>query len=214
MSSNRKPSEEWLRLFRSGDPKLLGTIYFEQALRIRNLLRIGFTFSCGSNRTVRFEGISSSSELDCALQEIFRRAFEIRTREMYDGSCPFSTYLSSIARNYAINTLRDREVPYDLENMDDVVETSLTSQLVRSPEQELELSQLKEVIDRFKENCNQQERQVIIHRYEQGLSQRKTARKLKRSRYWLHRLESRLRKRLVVLLEENGVLQRSEGDLK
>jgi RNA polymerase sigma factor (sigma-70 family) len=131
---------------------------------------------------------------------------------MYDGSYPFSTYLSSIARNYAINTLRDREVPYDLSQMDSMMENSLANQPARSPEKELELSQLKEVVDQFKENCSPNERQLIVHRYEQGLSQIKTARKLKRTRHWVRSLEARLRKRLIVLLGQNGMLGRKEGD--
>ncbi|MBC8073141.1 MAG: sigma-70 family RNA polymerase sigma factor, partial [Deltaproteobacteria bacterium] len=98
-------SRATLRGFRAGEPDALREVYRAHAEDIGKLLRFGFSFE-SSGRAHRFVGYDSAFELQDALHETFRRAFEPRAREGYDGLRPYGPYLRTIARNVVLRAFR------------------------------------------------------------------------------------------------------------
>ncbi|MCH9685148.1 MAG: hypothetical protein K0V04_27165, partial [Deltaproteobacteria bacterium] len=87
-----------LREFRAGQTHALGEVYRMHAKEVSTQLRHGFSFQT-AGRHHRFVGYRSAFEMHDALHETFRRAFEPRAREGYDGLRPYGPYLRAIARN-------------------------------------------------------------------------------------------------------------------
>ncbi len=194
-----KASSSWLEAFRQGDRRVLEKLYFENVAMIRQMLQHGFFVSEGSSK--RFTGIRSYFALDCAVQEVFRRAFDHTARKSFDERVSFSAYLRGIARNYAFNSLRDREIAVDPEvlmlKVDDVACDER-----HKPDDLLEQKELRETITQFKNSCSAEEKAVITFRYEEGLSQSRTAARLHWTRRHVRTIEANLRRRLVKLLKD------------
>ena len=68
-----------LEPFKRGDREAMDTVYRHYRRGVTAFLRKGFTFRSGSGNFY-FKGIQDPSELDSAVQEVFRRAFEDRPR--------------------------------------------------------------------------------------------------------------------------------------
>jgi RNA polymerase sigma-70 factor (ECF subfamily) len=202
-TSQNGPSREWLEAFRRGDREHLQAIFLEHALRLRRMLRQGFTVSSEGSPAGRFVGLKSYFELDCAIQEIFRRAFEFKTRASYDGRVSFGTYLNAIARNYALNTLRSREVPSDPVDVASCVNGAAENR-PPSPEERVQQKELHDAVAAFRESCCEEERAVLACRYEEGLSQAQAAEKLGKTRRRIRTVENHLRRKLVRLLRDHG----------
>ena len=96
-----------LRGFKAGEREALTEIYRRHADEVASLLRHGFGFEAGGQRH-RFGGYGSSFELQDLLHETFRRAFEPRAREAYDGIRPYGAYVGTIARNLVLRSFRAR----------------------------------------------------------------------------------------------------------
>ncbi|MGB1013782.1 MAG: RNA polymerase sigma factor, partial [Nannocystaceae bacterium] len=94
-----------LKGFRAGEHQALTTVYREHADDIARILRRGFAFN-SAGKKLRFVGYHSGFELHDALHETFRRAFEPRARDGYDGIRPYGPYLRTIARNIVLQTFR------------------------------------------------------------------------------------------------------------
>jgi RNA polymerase sigma factor (sigma-70 family) len=166
------------------------------------MLQQGFAFTKQDGQLARFVGLRSSFDSDCAIQEIFRRAFELSTRASYDGRVPFAAYLNSIARNHALNTLRNREDPVEAEALDRAVEELNPAGQPPSPEQRAMHSELEEVVAGFRKLCSSEEQSIIDCRFLEGLSQADSAAKLGMTRRRVRKLEELLRKRLTRALKD------------
>jgi len=188
----------WLSAFRRGEPTLLRDLFVEHAPAIRRLLREGFATPNG-----RFSGMRSHFDLDCAVQEVFRKAFELKARASYDGRAPFVAYLRAIARNHALNTLRRREDAHEPATVARLVNGSATA-VTQTPEEQLQRAELRALVQRFKQGCTAFERELLDKRYLESLSQQDTAQELRCTRRKVRTVEALLRKRLARTLREAG----------
>ncbi len=77
--------------FREGQKDAMEEVYRHYSPGVTRFLRNGFTFRSGTNHCY-FKGIKSQDELNSAVQEVFRRAFEDRARNAYNGINSFSNF--------------------------------------------------------------------------------------------------------------------------
>jgi RNA polymerase sigma factor (sigma-70 family) len=195
---------ELLRGFRAGEREALTTVYRMHAETVARLLRHGFSFESGGHRH-RFAGYGSGFELQDTLHETFRRAFEPRAREGYDGIRPYGAYVTTIARNLVLRSFRAREVLFPLE-----AEAAMTSgpllavDVGPTPERELHDRQVLELVERFLATLTPDERRLIELRYVEGLSQRDVAELLKLGRQRIRTREQAVRAKLLAYLREHG----------
>lgn len=201
--------------FRAGEREALTTVYRMHVETVALLLRQGFSFESGGHRH-RFAGYGSGFELQDALHETFRRAFEPRAREGYDGIRPYGAYVTTIARNLVLRSFRAREVLFPLEAADDLGATG--GQLVAvdvgpTPERELHDRQVLELVERFLATLAPDERRLIALRYVEGLSQRDAADVLGLGRQRIRTREQALRTKLLAYLREHGEAALVEGVL-
>src|SRR5689334_6217623 len=145
------------------------------AEQVALLLRHGFSFESGGQRH-RFAGYGSGFELQDVLHETFRRAFEPRAREGYDGIRPYGAYVTTIARNLVLRSFRAREVLFPLEADAGPSGPMLAAVDVGpTPEREVHEHQVRELVERFLATLSPDERQLIELRFVEGLSQRDVA---------------------------------------
>src|SRR5262249_47400158 len=93
--------------FRRGDQAALLAVYRHYVRDVARFLTRGFSFS-SDGKPCMFRGFAGGYEIEAALQEVFRRAFEERARLAYNGIDPYRPYLLRIARNAVINDLKSR----------------------------------------------------------------------------------------------------------
>jgi RNA polymerase sigma-70 factor (ECF subfamily) len=170
------------------------------------LLRHGFSFESGGHRH-RFAGYGSGFELQDALHETFRRAFEPRAREGYDGIRPYGAYVTTIARNLVLRSFRDREVLFPLEATDAGPSGAPMLAAVDvgpTPERELHDRQVLELVERFLATLPPDDRRLIELRFVEGLSQRDAADALGLGRQRVRTREQALRAKLLVYMREHG----------
>jgi RNA polymerase sigma factor (sigma-70 family) len=199
--------------FRAGEREALTTVYRMHAETVALLLRQGFSFESGGHRH-RFAGYGSGFELQDALHETFRRAFEPRAREGYDGIRPYGAYVTTIARNLVLRSFRDREVLFPLETTD--ADPSTTPMLAAvdvgpTPERELHDRQVLELVERFLATLTPDERRLIELRHVEGLSQRDAADALGLGRQRIRTREQALRTKLLAYLREHGEVALVDG---
>lgn len=197
--------------FRAGEREALTTVYRMHAETVALLLRHGFSFESGGHRH-RFAGYGSGFELQDALHETFRRAFEPRAREGYDGIRPYGAYVTTIARNLVLRSFRAREVLFPLE----VDAAPASGQLLAvdvgpTPERELHDRQVLELVERFLATLTPDERRLIELRHVEGLSQRDAAEVLGLGRQRVRTREQALRVKLLAYLREHGEAALVEG---
>ena len=194
---------ELLRGFRAGEREALTTVYRMYAEDVALLLRRGFSFDASGQRH-RFAGYGSGFELQDALHETFRRAFEPRARESYDGLRPYGAYVSTIARNLVLRSFRARERLFSSQEHDGVTPVVAAAELGLSPEREVHEGQVRELVARFLTELSTTERRLIELRHVEGLSQRDAADALGIGRQRVRTMELRLRAKLLVYLREHG----------
>jgi RNA polymerase sigma factor (sigma-70 family) len=195
---------ELLRGFRAGEREALTTVYRMHAETVALLLRHGFSFESGGHRH-RFAGYGSGFELQDVLHETFRRAFEPRAREGYDGIRPYGAYVTTIARNLVLRSFRAREVLFPLES--DAGQTNgelVAVDVAPTPEREVHDRQVLELVERFLATLTPDERRLIELRYVEGLSQRDAADALGLGRQRIRTREQALRTKLLAYLREHG----------
>ena len=103
-----------LRGFKEGSREALTEVYRAHAPEVGALLREGFAFESGGVRH-RFVGYRRGFELQDALHETFRRAFEPKARASYDGIRPYGPYIKTIAKNLVLRSFRAREVSFPVD---------------------------------------------------------------------------------------------------
>ncbi len=195
-----------LRGFRDGETSALSEIYRRHAQDVAKQLRYGFAFQA-QGRHHRFVGCRSAFELHDALHETFRRAFEPRAREGYDGMRPYGPYLRAIARNVVLRGFRAKEVQFP-EVREDGEPSGGPIEIVdegsESPEQEVGRAQVRAVVQRFLETLPSADRRLLEVRFVDGKSQRDAAEVLGLGRQQIRGREAKLRTQMLRYLRAQG----------
>lgn len=194
---------ELLRGFKAGERAALTDVYRMHAQEVAGLLRHGFAFESGGQRR-RFAGYASGFELQDALHETFRRAFEPTARDAYDGLRPFGAYVGMIARNLVLRSFRARETAFPLDSgaLDSGVRA--TVDVGPSPEHAVHEEQVRALVGRFLATLATDEQALVEARFVRGLSQRDAAEALGLGRQTIRTKEKTLRTKLLAYLREQG----------
>ncbi|MCA9700187.1 MAG: sigma-70 family RNA polymerase sigma factor [Myxococcales bacterium] len=201
-----------LQGFKAGERQALTEVYREHVDEVALLLRHGFSFE-SAGRHHRFVGYQSGFELQDVLHETFRRAFEPRARESYDGIRPYGPYVKTIARNLVLRSFRAREVLFPV---DDGASASTGGAPVvvdegPTPERAVHDRQVQELVAAFLAGLDEEDRRLITLRFEQGLSQRDAADAMSLGRQRVRTREKQLRQQLLVFLREQGEVGLIDG---
>lgn len=187
-----------LRGFRAGDPTALRDVYRAHVTDIANLLRHGFSFE-SAGRAHRFVGYSSAFELQDALHETFRRAFEPAARLAFDGIRPYGPYLRTIARNVVLRTFRAGREMFPIADEegapgDDAVVLADTQP---SAEHDTMRKQMEGIVRAFLDGLGAADRELLTLRFVEGISQRDVADQLGLGRQQVRGREMKLRQALL-----------------
>lgn len=214
-----------LEAFKRGDKEAMDIVYRHYQRGVSSFLRKGFTFRSGTGHFF-FRGIAENQELENAVQEVFRRAFEDRARLSYNGVNSFTNWVLAIGRNMVINQFRNREIAFSdyispsderghLTIMDDEVTEEYSGVLYgrpsRAQDSAFEHGELKGLIDSFTKELSEHDRKLLIHRFADGLGQEETARVLGSTRMRVRTAEARVRHRLRAFLRNSGYLDHLSG---
>jgi RNA polymerase sigma factor (sigma-70 family) len=213
-------NKKLLDAFKKGDREAMDVIYRHYFRGVTSFLRKGFTFRSGTGHFF-FKGIQDPNELKSAVQEVFRRSFEERARQSYNGVNSFTNWVLAISRNMVINQFRNREIAFSdyisasderghLAIMDDEITEEFSGVLYGRPAKPqdslFENSELKGLIDEFTKELSEHDRQLLILRFAEGLGQEETAKQLDSTRMKVRTAESRLRSRLRAYLRDSGYI--------
>lgn len=209
-----------IEAFKSGDRKAMDEIYRHYAPGVTSFLRKGFSFRSATGNFY-FKGIQDPGELKAAVQEVFRRAFEAKARNSYNGAYSFTNWVLAISRNMVINQFRNREIAFSeyisgsdershLTVMDDEVTEEFTGVLYGEPspaqDAKMETTELKGLIDKFMEDLDEHDRSLLVLRFAEGRGQEETAEAIGSTRMKVRTAESRLRTRLRAYLRNSGYI--------
>ena len=209
-----------LESFKRGDKEAMDVVYRHYQRGVTSFLRKGFTFRSGTGHFF-FKGIAENQDLENAVQEVFRRAFEERARLSYNGVNSFTNWVLAIGRNMVINQFRNREIAFSdyispsderghLTILDDEVTEEYSGVLYGRPSRPqdsvFEHGELKGLIDSFTKELTEHDRKLLIYRFADGLGQEETARVLGSTRMRVRTAEARLRHRLRAYLRHSGYL--------
>ncbi len=190
--------------FRAGESAALRDVYRRYADDVAKQLRFGFSFE-SRGRAHRFVGYGSSFDLQDALHETFRRAFEPRAREGYDGLRPYGPYLRTIARNVVLRTFRKREILFPpVDDDDGKPAVTAWGDDGPSPEQSVASAQVQELVRDFLGTLDSDARRLLEVRFMEGKSQRDAADELGLGRQQVRSRENKLRAALVKYLKAQG----------
>ncbi len=204
--------------FRAGETEAMDIIYKHYAPGVHRFLGRGFTFRSGGGHC-HFTGIKSDDELRSSVQEVFRRAFEDRARNAYNGINSFSNWVLAISRNMVINRFRNREIVMsnfvttdDAGGQASFLERTMTEEHAGmlygkqtiAQDESYEQSELKGIIAAFMEQLDDDEKQLLVLRFVEGISQSDAATKLGSTRMKVRSAEAKLRRRLRAFLENTG----------
>jgi RNA polymerase sigma factor (sigma-70 family) len=206
--------------FKKGDRDAMDQVYRHYHRGVTAFLRKGFTFRSGTGHFF-FKGIQDNSDLRSAVQEVFRRAFEDRARQSYNGVNSFTNWILAIGRNMVINQFRNREIAFSdyisptderghLTVMDDEITEEFSGILYGRPSKPqdsvFEHGELKGLIDAFTKELSEHDRKLLILRFAEGLGQEETAKLLGSTRMKVRTAESRLRSRLRAYMRHSGYI--------
>jgi RNA polymerase sigma factor (sigma-70 family) len=209
-----------LESFKRGDRAAMDVVYRHYFVGVTSFLRKGFSFRSGTSHFF-FKGIMDPSELQAAVQEVFRRTFEERARQSYNGINSFTNWVLAISRNMVINNFRNREIAFSdyisasderghLAVMDDEITEEFSGILYGRPAKPqdslFENSELKGLIDDFTQDLTEHDRQLLVLRFTEGLGQEETAKSLGSTRMKIRTAEARLRSRLRAYLRDSGYI--------
>ncbi|MBL4688024.1 MAG: sigma-70 family RNA polymerase sigma factor [Nannocystaceae bacterium] len=200
-----------LRGFKNGEVAALTDVYRRHVGDVTGLLRHGFSFA-SRGRAHRFVGYGSAFELQDALHETFRRAFEPTARLAYDGIRPYAPYLRTIARNVVLRGFRAREVQFpELGAGDDGGdgvggEAQWADTESATPEDGVARQQVRAVVAAYLDTLKDTDRRLLTLRFIEGSSQRDVAEALGIGRQQVRSREEKLRRGLLVFLRKQGEL--------
>ncbi len=191
--------------FRAGRREALTEVYRRHAPALARTLRFGFSFGA-DGRTHRFGGYAGAFELQDALQETFRRAFEADARLRYDGLRPFGPYLFTIARNVVLRTFRAREVlfPTTGEMTQATAAAGVVNDAPATPEADLHRARARALVTEYLNTLSPADRQLLTLRFVEGVPQREAAETLGMGRQRLRGREDHLRDGLLAHLRARG----------
>lgn len=201
-----------LDAFRRGERAALLEVYRAYAADVARFLSRGFSFE-SDGRPCSFRGFRGGYEIEAAIQEIFRRAFEERARLAYDGLHPYRPYLLRIARNAVLNDLKSKQPilfrfragrPVVLEPAEDGPEVLPSAE--RSPEEVLEANEVAALVAAFVDGLDARERGVFRLRFEEGLAAELVAEQLGLTRSKVRTTEVKLRERFLEHMRRSGYL--------
>lgn len=213
-------NKKLLRAFKRGDRDAMTEVYNHYAPGVAAFLRKGFTFRGGKGHFY-FKGIQDDSELEAAVQEVFRRAFEQRARDSYNGVNSFSNWVLAIGRNMVINQFRNREIAFSqyvsagderghLAVLDQEVKEEYAGVLYSRPSEQqqrrVEHGELKELMDEFMGELSDHDRQLLVLRFAEGRAQEEAAELLGSTRMKVRTAEAKLRSRLRAFLRNTGYI--------
>ena len=209
-----------LEAFKRGDRDAMEVVYRHYFRGVTSFLRKGFTFRSGTGHFY-FRGIQDPNELKNGVQEVFRRAFEDRARNSYNGINSFTNWVLAIGRNMVINQFRNREIAFSdyiaptderghLTIMDDEITEEFSGVLYGRPSKPqdalFENAELKGLIDTFSTELTEHDRRLMLLRFAEGLGQEETAKQLGSTRMKVRTAEARLRSRLRAYLRHSGYI--------
>lgn len=199
--------------FRRGERAALLAVYQHYVTDVTRFLTRGFTFD-SQGRHCAFSGFRGGYEIEAAIQEVFRRAFEERARLAYDGLRPYRPYLLRIARNAVINDLKSKQPilfrfrqgrPVILEpSAEETPESSPAS--TASPEEIAEAREVHELVVAFKAELDEREAAVFRARFEEGMSAERAGSAVGLTRSQIRTTEQRLRERFLAFMQSRGYL--------
>ncbi len=203
-----------LDAFRRGERPALLAVYRAYVDDVARFLRRGFTFT-SRGRPCAFRGFGGGYEIEAALQEVFRRAFEEKARLAYNGLDPYRPYLLRIARNLVINDLKSKQpilfrfrvggaVVLEPAELDDTPDALPARE--PDPEEQLEAREVAALVERFRRALDPREAGVFTERFEHGRSAEATASALGLSRSQVRTTEAKLRQRFLRHMQAAGYL--------
>lgn len=183
--------------FRAGEPGALREVYRAHVGDIAKLLRHGFSFE-SSGRAHRFVGYTSAFELQDALHETFRRAFEPPARQAFDGIRPYTPYLRMIARNVVLRAFRAQRQMFPIADGDrpdgDAV---VLADNEPSAEHDALAREMQTIVRGFLDTLGPGDRELLTLRFVEGMSQRDVAAQLGLGRQQIRGRETKLRGALL-----------------
>jgi RNA polymerase sigma-70 factor (ECF subfamily) len=203
-----------LDAFRKGRSKALSTVYFEYVNDIEALIKSGFT---EKNSGVFISGVRDLELVRELLQEVFLRAFSERARLAYDGIRPYSSYLSTIARNTLIdawrsdsrNPLSARRRELGEESLDVRLQKHLDSHREKeSLDEQIHWQRCLEASDEYVAGLDRISKEFVRLRFQKELPQRDVAGKLKLTRWKVRVLEKRIQSNLRKHLIRQGLVKK------
>lgn len=194
---------ELLAAFREGQRDALEQVYRHHVNEIATFLKHGFTYASGG-APVAFSGFKGPLELAAAVQEVFVRAFEPRTRTAYDGLRPYGGFLIGIARNVALKEIEREAVQRRRSvSLDDVEVAGATDPV----EADLDERRGSELVTKFlASDCDDTDRKLFQLRYDDGLGQEAAGKAVGLTRIQVRRWEKRLHARLSRYLRRTNYL--------
>jgi RNA polymerase sigma-70 factor (ECF subfamily) len=186
--------------FRNGEADAMAEVYRAHVGSLTRILR-----AAAFRGATVFSRLRNPNELDNVLLEVFARAFEPRARQSYDGQRGFELFLTGIARNVLLEQARVREDAVGLE-LDSLVDEALPSE-AHDIQMAFEDRELNSLLEAFKQELSDEERQLYALRYVEQLGQEAAAEKLGQTRIQLRRREQKLRLRLLEFLKQRGYLE-------
>lgn len=214
-------NRELLDGFRRGDKSALLEVYRAYVRDVSRFLMRGFSFE-SAGRRCSFRGFAGGYEIEAAVQEVFRRAFEERARNSYDGIHPYRPYLLRIARNAVLNDLKSkhpilfrfragRPVIIDAPPAHDP-EAAPSNQA--SQQDIAEAREVAKLVQAFKDQLEPRALGVFNVRFEDGLSAEKAASQLGLTRSQIRTTEAKVRKSFLAHMQSSGYLTGYRGDSK
>jgi RNA polymerase sigma factor (sigma-70 family) len=209
-----------LEAFKRGDREAMDVVYRHYQRGVTSFLRNGFSFRSGTNYFY-FRGIQDSTDLQNAVQEVFKRSFEDRARHAYNGVTSFSNWILAISRNMVINQFRNREIAFshyisasDARSHGAILDDEVTEEYsgliygrpARPQDVQFEKAELKDLIDAFTAELSEEDRQLLVLRFAEGMGQEETAKLIGSTRMRVRTAESRLRNRLRAFLRDSGYI--------
>jgi RNA polymerase sigma factor (sigma-70 family) len=190
---NQPPREisehEMIRRYREGDRYIFEHIYYSY----REYISVIFS------RRFKLNG-TDSLEL---MHETFTRLFSAECRRSFEGEGRFEAYLSSIATNIGIEFMKsdDRDKAHGYDNL-----LMLKKGEEIPIEETLHKNHLQELISRFLESLENEEKEFYISYYDDRLTLEQMVKKYKISMWRLRRKLKGIRKNLKKYLRKNGII--------
>jgi len=196
-----------LDAFRRGERRAIERVYHCYLGQVVSLLRRGFGFA-SAGKPMTFRGLHDAWELECAVQDVFSRAFSADARLAYDGISPYGPYLLTIARNWAIS--RERSEGRERRRRDGLAAEGAPPG-PDSPEEQALRAELRELVARFRGTLTAEQQRFLDARYGEDRSLLEAARVLGLSRMQARSRDQRLREAFVEFLRREGYLAESRG---